>query len=189
MIQMTITIGQRPEGLELAQKRLQDLRPLLKVIGSIARTSIVRNFEVGGRPQTWKPSLRVVKKGGKTLILSSALMSSIAVREPQITDTTVTVGSNRVYAAIQNLGGVIETGPRHQTLAFRQGKDGKLKGFASRAEASRSKKKSTPIRIAMSGGAYIPIPARQFMLLQTEDFAEIQQVVSDFVTGGAQWRQ
>lgn len=180
-VQITVTPNLR--GLEQTAKKARDLRPLLKTWGQIARTSIVRNFEVGGRP-AWKPSIRVQKKGGKTLILSGALLQSIAAADPKVTDTSVAIGTNRVYAAIHQFGGVIETGPRSSVLAFKQDKKtGKLLGFMSRKQASRRKAGSIQIRFAHSGGAYIPIPARPFLLLQTEDIAEMRLTALDYLTG------
>lgn len=159
------------------------MRPALRIVGSIARTSIVRNFEQGGRPKRWKPSLRVIKHGGQTLILSGRLKQSIAAREPRVTETSVTIGSNVIYAAIHHYGGVIEHGPSSRTLAFRRGKDGKLGGFMSRRDAGRRKTGAIDIRTASSGGGYTPIPARPFLLLQTEDMAEIKAALAEYIAG------
>ncbi|MCX7983278.1 MAG: hypothetical protein N2572_10330, partial [Syntrophales bacterium] len=62
---MQITIRARDEevrkSLEQLQYRLRDLSPVMKQIAQIVRTSVIRNFEVGGRPQ-WKPSKRAQKE-------------------------------------------------------------------------------------------------------------------------------
>ncbi|MEM5789843.1 MAG: phage virion morphogenesis protein, partial [Syntrophobacteraceae bacterium] len=122
-------------------------------------------------------------KGGLTLVLSGSLRQSIAGAEPQVTDRAVKIGTNKVYARIHHFGGVVETGPRRFSLAFRKGKDGKLAGFMSRSQARRQRKGSIEVRSGMSGGAYIPIPARPFLLLQTEDIAEMRQAAIDYLAG------
>lgn len=73
-------------------------------MGQVVRSEIIQNFRVGGRPEQWKKSLRVLRHGGMTLRKSGALMNSMGV-EPQ--DDGVAVGTNKVYARIQALGGTI----------------------------------------------------------------------------------
>lgn len=179
-VQMQVSVKSDLKGLEQAGARAKNLRPLLRILGQIGRSSVVRNFEAGGRPRKWLPSIRVRKKGGLTLVFRGRLRQSINV---QVSDTYVAVGTNLVYARIHQLGGVIETGPRRHVLAFRRDKSGKLAGFMSRKDARRRKSGSIQVRIAMSGGAYIPIPARPFLLLQTEDVAEIRRATAAYLAG------
>ncbi|MDY6973396.1 MAG: hypothetical protein SV775_13875 [Thermodesulfobacteriota bacterium] len=50
--------------------RLSNQEPAMKIIGNIVRTSIIRNFEVGGRPQKWKsldPKTKKRKKSNHVL--------------------------------------------------------------------------------------------------------------------------
>lgn len=87
-------------------KRSKNLRPLMKTIGEILTTSVTRNFEVGGRPQKWKPlsASTIAHKGhAKPLIKDAILLGSIHAKAQ---DRSVTVGpDNRPYAAIQHFGG------------------------------------------------------------------------------------
>lgn len=55
-------------SLSALQNRMSDLSPVMKNIGEIVYASIRRNFEVGGRPKRWEPSMRVKREGGQTLI-------------------------------------------------------------------------------------------------------------------------
>ena len=70
--------------LEAIQERLGNQRPAMTIIGETIRTSIVRNFEVGGRPKPWKASKRVdrekeSKRVGMTLVDTARLKNSFTV--------------------------------------------------------------------------------------------------------------
>lgn len=173
-VQMQVAIQADCKGLKQAEGRAKHLRPLLAVWGQIARTSAIRNFESGGRPTRWLPSIRARKHGGLTLVFSGRLRQSISAR---VSDSYVTVGTNVVYARIHQLGGVVETGPRSRVLAFSGGK------FMSRSAARRRRKGAIQVRFARSGGAYIPIPARPFLLVQTEDLAEMRRAAVGYLAG------
>jgi phage virion morphogenesis protein len=81
------------------KSRTKNLTPVMRIIGEIVRTSVVRNFEQGGRPEKWPKSK---KEKGRTLILTGRLMKSY--KSKAYPDRSVT-GSNVVYAAIQHFGG------------------------------------------------------------------------------------
>ena len=77
----------------------KNLTPAMKIIGETVRTSIVKNFEQGGRPAKWTPSK---KSSGMTLIKSARLMKSITANAyPDRAE----IGTNVIYAAIHQLGG------------------------------------------------------------------------------------
>jgi phage virion morphogenesis protein len=140
---------------------MKDMTPVLKPIGETIRTSIVKNFEVGGRPQGWMKlsPLTVIKargyktarakgnvfnvgvkageSGKKILVSSGRLMKSINVQ--QVSAREVVVGTNVVYAAIHHFGG----------------------------QAGRGRK--------------VTIPARPYMLIQKEDWEEIARIASDYL--------
>jgi phage virion morphogenesis protein len=86
----------------------EDMSEALDAIGSGLEANIVDRFETGrgpgGRP--WKPSIRVKKTGGQTLVDSGAagLMGSIT---RDVGPRHVTVGTNKIYAAIHQFGGTI----------------------------------------------------------------------------------
>ena len=67
-IKVSIEDKELKSGLAALQSRMSDLSPVMKVISEIVYASIRRNFEAGGRPQRWAPSLRVKREGGQTLI-------------------------------------------------------------------------------------------------------------------------
>ena len=96
-------------------------KPLLTSIGNEMVTSVSRRFETGTAPDgsRWPESLRARLTGGQTLIKSGRLRDSIAETGPQLTARSVEVGTNVVYAAIHQFGGIIPAGacpahPRHR---------------------------------------------------------------------------
>jgi len=152
--------------------RTRDLTPAMKRIGQAVRTSVIRNFEAGGRPAKWAPSQRVKKKGGKTLVKSHRLVNSITARAYP---NRAEVGTNVVYAAIQQLGGTVRHGARTQTLAFK-----KKGGFLGRKAAG---KRRTAVRVAFAriGARDTTIPARPFLLVQDEDWAQIRDEIARYL--------
>lgn len=94
--------------LEIAQKT-SNLRPLMKNIAGIMADSTEENFKVEGQPK-WKDLSEKTKTArkksghypGQILQVSGQLALSAAT---QYDDTSVVIGSNKVYAAIHQLGG------------------------------------------------------------------------------------
>jgi len=94
--------------LEIAQKT-SNLRPLMKNIAGIMADSTEENFKVEGQPK-WKDLSEKTKTArkksghypGQILQVSGQLALSVTT---QYDDTSVVIGSNKVYAAIHQLGG------------------------------------------------------------------------------------
>lgn len=94
--------------LEIAQKT-SNLRPLMKNIAGIMADSTEENFKVEGRPK-WKDLSEKTKTArkktghypGQILQVSGQLALSVTT---QYDDTSAVIGSNKVYAAIHQLGG------------------------------------------------------------------------------------
>lgn len=94
--------------LEVAQKA-SDLRPLMKNIAGIMADSTEENFKEEGRPK-WKDLSEKTKTArkksghypGQILQVSGQLALSVTT---QYDDSSAVIGSNKVYAAIHQLGG------------------------------------------------------------------------------------
>lgn len=94
--------------LEIAQKT-SNLRPLMKNIAGIMADSTEENFKEEGRPK-WKDLSEKTKTArkktghypGQILQVSGQLALSVTT---QYDDTSAIIGSNKVYAAIHQLGG------------------------------------------------------------------------------------
>ena len=94
--------------LEIAQKT-SNLRPLMKNIAGIMADSTEENFKEEGRPK-WKDLSEKTKTTrkkighypGQILQVSGQLALSVTT---QYDETSAVIGSNKVYAAIHQLGG------------------------------------------------------------------------------------
>ena len=94
--------------LEIAQKT-SNLRPLMKNIAGIMADSTEENFKEEGRPK-WKDLSEKTKTTrkkighypGQILQVSGQLALSVTT---QYDDTSAVIGSNKIYAAIHQLGG------------------------------------------------------------------------------------
>ena len=95
--------------LELAQKG-ENLRPLMKNIAGIFASATEENFKNEGRPDKWTELSEATKKQrtkqkkwpGQILQVSGQLAMSITT---QYDNESAVIGSNKVYAAIHQLGG------------------------------------------------------------------------------------
>lgn len=132
-MKFTVRMLEWPARPDVVAERCRDMRPLLDFIGEHGKRSIDENFRAGGRPEPWQelkattlyggihgrrllknrktPTLsarfRKYLAGKKILINRGRLKNSINVKTGR---TSVTWGTNLVYAAIHNFGGPI---PRH----------------------------------------------------------------------------
>ena len=95
-------------------KRIEHPKDAYEVMGEIVHTSILRNFEAGGRPDKWADLKESTKKQrakkkkwpGQILVVSGArngLMGSISY---DAQDSQVVFVANKPYAAIQHHGGM-----------------------------------------------------------------------------------
>lgn len=92
-------------------RAIKDRRPILEAMGAEFTSLTKRAFaDAALRPATWPPlkPATLARKKGSMLRESGALWHSIRITA--LTSSSVTVGSDRVYAAIQQLGGEIKRG-------------------------------------------------------------------------------
>ncbi|WP_315742832.1 MULTISPECIES: phage virion morphogenesis protein [unclassified Bradyrhizobium] len=161
-----------------AVTRLSNPRPMFEDIGLALVTSTHHRFDRSKAPDgsPWPPSLRVVQRGGKTLILSSRLYRSITF---DASPTQVEVGTNVIYAAIHQFGGDIDQAPREAVLHFKTNKRTGVSRFAKPSKADRARK-------ATIGARTIHMPARPFLGLDQDDPRTITTIVENFIAGGGQ---
>lgn len=108
--------------LKQLDKRVRNLKPVFEEFGELLVASITKNFEVGGRYTAagdwrggfsrWQPLsfATLENKRGKGILLESTnLLNSINWKADR---ESVVVGTNRIYAAIQQFGG--KAGPGKQ---------------------------------------------------------------------------
>lgn len=164
--------------IESIERKMGDLTPVMRIIGEIVRTSIIRNFEVGGRPTKWKPLSPVtlaMRKGTKILMVqgfAGGLAGSIHYTPYR---DRVVVGTNKVYAAIHQFGakkgsfGTVVAHVREHIRKLASGKKVKVKEHTRRVNVP-----------------WGDIPARPYLMVQDEDWEEIKDALTDFLMGRAQ---
>lgn len=171
MVQVKITHidSDLREALQKLAKATGDLKPALRGIGEFLMESTQGRIKAGGPDPDGKPwaplspAYLLVKKGPGTLRESGQLMDTLHWQ--LIGDTGVAVGSSKVYAAIQQLGGTVKHKARIQENAHRD--DGR---FLSKSSAKRRK---TVYQISLShiGAHAITIPARPYLGVSQADRA------------------
>jgi phage virion morphogenesis protein len=156
--------------------RLRNLKPAMREIGEIVRTSVERNFAAGGRPK-WDESARVKREGGQTLSLSGRLRRSFArPGAVQAGNDRVAVGTNVVYAAIHQLGGTIVQAARSEIFVRNRYVKGPKKGSFKRGTKAGAGMTFRERRIV--------IPARPFLMVQNEDWTQIRGVLNRYLARG-----
>ena len=116
-IQVDVDTRQVAAMLRKMKHRFGHMRPAMKIIGQTIRTSVVENFQQGGRPDAWQPlsdATLLTKKSGKVLVEQGAAGGLMGSIHPESGDNWVMVGTDKVYGAIHQFGG--PTGRGHKTM-------------------------------------------------------------------------
>lgn len=116
MISVKIDDTEVKGALSRLSSMIDDLTPVMREITGVLADAAEDQFAAEGRPQ-WKElatrtiDARTRKKTwpGRILQVSGGLAASVTTRA---TRTTASIGSNKVYAAIQQLGGKAGRGRR-----------------------------------------------------------------------------
>ncbi len=150
-------------------------KPLLQQIANMGESQTRERFsdQVGPDGQKWAPSQRAEKKGGKTLTRDGHLGDSIT---SDADDQQAHWGTNRVYAAIHQLGGTIDIPARSQNAYFKQDtRSGEVGNRFVRKEKSNFAQRVTI-------GAYqIEMPARPYLGISEENSGDILDLVSIYI--------
>ena len=150
----SLNMGNVTRRMDRAITKAHQTQELAETIGEALVSSTQQRFEDEEDPdgKAWEPSIRAQHEGGKTLNDTAALKNSIGYAA---SPTAVVIGSNRVYAAIHQLGGEITA------------KNGKLKfplpggGFAQVDK--------------------VTIPQRAYLGVSAEDEAEVKATIREFM--------
>lgn len=156
-------------------ERARNPRGMFANIGEMLTTSTHHRFDLGVAPDgsPWPPSLRVLRNGGKTLVLSSRLLRSLTY---QASMTGLEFGTNVIYAAIHQLGGIIAQAARQAILHFKTNKRTGQSRFARPGKADRAQK----VEI---GARTIHMPARPFIGLDDADERQIITIAEAWLAG------
>jgi len=160
MVALRVTADTRrfDHFLTALSRRLDDMTPVMESIGAAieAGTRLRFDREAGPDGNPWPPSLRAQITGGKTLQDTGALKNSLAVDARR---DVVFVGSNLIYSAIHQFGGVIR--PVHaRALVFR---------LASGEMVVTQK---------------VTMPARPYLGLDDDDVAGIRETLVHYLRTG-----
>jgi phage gpG-like protein len=163
--------------LRRIEQRGGDLSSPLSACGEILRTSIARNFEVGGRYSTagsvrggsnkWvrlaASTMRMRNPAYRIMEVSGELALSVT---PQVSGNTLVMSTNKPQAALLHHGGKTKA---HKITA----RHGKALAFVGKGGGMIMRKS-----INHPGSN---VPARPFMVVQDEDVEEIMDVLAKHV--------
>lgn len=154
--------------------RMEHRAPLMKTLAHAMWDAVEENFAQQGRPawMGWKSNEYWKKRrGGKILQLSGRLASSIM---PYSDSDSATVGTNVVYAAIHNFGGVIDIPARSQRAYYKVDKSGNFNHkFSKKSKANYSEWHTIP--------AYqINMPRREFLRLTETDVEGMEKQAENY---------
>lgn len=196
--------GQVLAGLDQAEIAVTDVRPLLQIADVLMRASIARTFRDEGSPAGSWPRLaastmkkKAYTSGHKLLILSGRLFGSIA---GLIGRNTLTIGTNLVYAAVQNFGSADRRGgsigaqaklagravdvPEHEGSRASFNRHGK--GVDAKGRSRTMRLRGPANRTQFKVGAHTRhqnIPARQFLVFRPEDPARVVEGFQAYLAG------
>jgi phage virion morphogenesis protein len=162
------------------QRAAEDPRRAYDAIGAYLVTATQRRFEretgPDGRrwqklsPRTANRRIGRSRRGYDHILrVRNRLYQSIVY---EAADNQVAVGTNLVYAAIQQLGGSVIIPERDQDIHLSTGK--------GRRRFVRASAKRMETRRVHIGAHTITIPARPYLGIDQEDEAQIQAIVEDF---------
>lgn len=124
-LRYTVTTDTLGPALERLTAAVIDWSPATDAIASYLVSEVAIRFEEGRGPDgaAWKPSRRAAEEGGQTLVDTGRLQDSIVGASDAV---SARVGTNVIYAAIHQLGGVIRAKGRAaggaDALSFGRGK-------------------------------------------------------------------
>jgi len=171
-ITLTLDKSEFDRTLQRLLQGVEDFGPVAPLISEMLTNSVRRNFKKGGRPVRWPASKRADgdaaygKKSGQTLVDTSRLLNSII--GGQSGESTIRVGTNVKYAAAHNFGvdkqisQAVSEHTRRITQAF--GKEIPMQEIRV-----KSHKRSI----------HMKLPKREFMLIQNEDWDDIEDLLTD----------
>jgi phage gpG-like protein len=183
---MEMSIDDEPVQLilnRLAGFDREALPGALDAIGAGRVNSVRQRFErsagPGGVP--WKPSLRVKRKGGKTLVLSTRLFGSIT---HNVIGNAVEWGTNVWYGLLHQLGITFSVAARTGTIYRRtdRAQTEILPGFVKKSKSNFASEHAIPAHS-------VTIPARPFVGWDREDeddsYDMLRNALVRYLTGGS----
>ena len=138
-----------------AKRRGRDMRPAFDLIGEVMQTSIVANFEAGGRPDPWAPLK------AKTLLARAG-----GARKAKTKKGTLTKKAQRTIAGHKIL---IVSATLRNSIHYISSRDNVIIGSAMKYAATHQYGRG-------------PIPARPYLVVQRDDDRDICRILRDYLT-------
>lgn len=170
--------------LDRVEQLTEHPAPIMSAIASFLVTATQRHFERESGPDgKWQPlsprtaAQRIGRRRRGTaniLRVTNRLYSSIT---GESSDTEAAVGTNLLYAAVQQLGGTINIPAREQDIHL--GRTNRGKRFV---KASAKRKETMRVQISAHT---ITIPARPYLYVTDEEGAEIIRTAEDAIRAEA----
>lgn len=163
---------------EMISRASNPQKPLTE-IGGIMVSEIMENFRVGGRPDKWKESQRAKRKGGQTLVDTTALMRGnvFEVADGSVSAGPTMVGKNhitdpRVFKLLA-FGGDVQRFARSETFVRNRKTRGVNKGQF---------KKGTTAGRGMTFGEHVAhYPARDYTYVSPEAIGTFGEIMQRFL--------
>lgn len=155
-----------------------NMSPVMRMISQELALQTEKNFAAEGRPKWLGIKPRKGREGGHILQDTGQLAASISHSHDSL---SATVGSNKVYAAIHQLGGVTHHAARSQYAYFKMNKNGEVGNRFVKKGKSNFKQGIT------IGAHDVTMPARPFLpvdaqgQLQPEASENILGLVNDYL--------
>lgn len=167
-ITLTLDRTRFDQTLQRLLAGVSDFSDVSPAIAQLLENSVRQNFIDGGRPDKWTASKRAEDQSGQTLVDTARLKNSITSEGDK---DSVRVGTNVAYAAAHNFGidemitQQVREHVRVVTQAF--GKQFGSHGIGTAATVKAHDRKM-----------HMNLPAREFMLIQEEDWDDIHDVIT-----------
>lgn len=191
-------VGQALQQLRLGLPLGGSMLPAMQGIGRALKTGTQLRFRSGTAPDgsAWEKSWRAKNQGGQTLSLTRRLRNSIT---SEATHDSVAVGTNVLYAAIHQFGGVIraKAGPflaiPVTDAARRAGSPRNMAGLHVVQTIKNATQAGGQFLLVDEKGTthfllrhQVTMPARPFLGVSTSDRAELIGVVERYLQ--ARWQ-
>lgn len=199
-VRLSVDANTQPvrRGLDLLARAAGDLRPAFEDLGAVLVRSTEQRFvdQVDPEGNPWEPlspaTLLFKQKKGhglRILTMRGRLQGSFTFRARSM---DLLVGTNVVYAAIHQFGGLLQKAAHSRQVRFRTDAKGQLLSQAQLGIGPKRMRNADQMRVfakkshkrflmkwAEVAAHEIPIPARPFLGLSREDLADGQAVIRD----------
>ncbi len=176
-------------ALQKLSRQMIDLSPIMKIIGERVLLQTENRFRSEGPAPdgtSWAPlSPRTLKRKKGTKILTESAQLRGSMRYQLLGSNAVAIGTNKIYAAIHQLGGDINVTNRSVQIRHRTDAKGNLlrtdlfngKGLIF----AKNSHKRVMVRWAEVAAHKFHIPARPYLGLSRENSAEIVEIINQYI--------